>query len=82
MSYRIDVPPEAGSLLRSFSPHVVMRLAHALADLADLLASGGEAGSNELTVEDCVLRYDVDHREQLVRVLSVEQLSAAACAPA
>jgi hypothetical protein len=81
MSYRIQVPPEAGSLLRSFSPHVVMQLAHALADLADLVASGGEADSSELTVEDCVLRFDVDHREQLVRVLGVEQLSAV-CVPA
>jgi len=77
MSYRIHVAPEAGSLLRTFSPHVVMRLAHALADLADLLASGGDADSSELTIEDCLLRYDVDHREQLVRVLGVEQLSAA-----
>jgi hypothetical protein len=78
MSYRIQVPPEAGSLLRSFSPHVVMQLAHAL---ANLVASGGEADSSELTVEDCVLRFDVDHREQLVRVLGVEQLSAV-CVPA
>jgi len=81
MSYRIQIPPEAGSLLRTFSPHVVMRLAHALADLADLVASGGEADSSELTVEDCVLRFDVDHREQLVRVLGVEQPSAV-CLPA
>jgi hypothetical protein len=81
MSYRIQVPPEAGSPPSDLFAHVVMRLAHALADLADLVASGGEADSSELTVEDCVLRFDVDHREQLVRVLGVEQLSAV-CVPA
>jgi len=45
------------------------------------LPPAARAGSSELTVEDCVPRFDVDHREQLVRVLGVEQLSAV-CVPA
>ena len=73
MSYRIQVHPEAGSLLRTLAPHVVLRLGRALADLAESIATGREAGENELRVEDCVMQFVVDHAERLLRVIHVEQ---------
>jgi len=73
MSYRIQVNPEAGSLLRTFAPHVVLRLGRALAELAEAIASGEDAEENELHVDDCVMRFVVDHAEQLLRVVHVEQ---------
>jgi hypothetical protein len=73
MSYRIQVHPEAGSLLRAFAPHVVLRLGRALAELADSLSGGEEFDADELRVEDCVLRFVVDHAERLLRVVTVEQ---------
>ena len=73
MSYRIQVNPEAGSLLRTFAPHVVLRLGRALAELAEAIASGEDAEENELQVDDCVMRFVVDHAEQLLRVVHVEQ---------
>ena len=73
MSYRIQVHPEAGSLLRTFAPHVVLRLGRALAELAEALASGEDMEGDELSVEDCVMRFVVDHAERLLRVVHVEQ---------
>jgi len=73
MSYRIQVHPEAGSLLRTFAPHVVLRLGRALAELAEAIASGEESDESELRVEDCVMRFVVDHAERLLRVVQVEQ---------
>ena len=73
MSYRIQVNPEAGSLLRTFAPHVVLRLGRALAELAEAIASGEDAEENELQVDDCVMRFVVDHAERLLRVVHVEQ---------
>ena len=73
MSYRIQVHPEAGSLLRTFAPHVVLRLGRALADLAEALASGEDADGDELRVDDCVMQFVVDHTERLLQVVRVEQ---------
>ena len=78
MSYRIQVNPEAGSLLRTFAPHVVLRLGRALAELAEAIASGEDAEENELQVDDCVMRFVVDHAERLLRVVHVEQRGALA----
>ena len=73
MSYRILVHPEAGSLLRSFAPHVVLRLGQALAELAEALANGEDADGDVLHIEDCVMQFVVDHAERLLRVIHVEQ---------
>ncbi len=73
MSYRILVPPEAGSLLRTFSPHVVLRLGRALAELAEGIGIGEDPEKGELRVEDCVMRFVVDHAERMLRVVAVEQ---------
>ncbi|MCA1827194.1 MAG: hypothetical protein ABR567_15105 [Myxococcales bacterium] len=73
MSYRIQVHPDAGSLLRTFAPHVVLRLGRALAELADALANGEDADGNELHVDDCVMRFVIDRAERLLRVVHVEQ---------
>ena len=73
MSYRIQVNPDAGSLLRSFSPHVVLRLGQALAQLAEWLASGEEADGDVLEVEDCFLQFVIDPVERLLRVVHIEQ---------
>jgi len=82
MSYRIQVHPEAGSLLRTFAPHVVLRLGRALADLAEALSSGEDAGGDELRVEDCVMQFVIDHAEHLLRVVHVEQRALACAATA
>ncbi len=78
MSYRIHVHPEAGSLLRTFAPHVVLRLGRALAELAEALAAGQSAEASELNVDDCVMRFVVDHAARLLRVVHVEQRVPAA----
>lgn len=78
MSYRIQVHPEAGSLLRTFAPHVVLRLGRALAEVAEAIANGEESNESELHVEDCVMRFVVDHAERLLRVVHVEQRGAPA----
>lgn len=78
MSYRIQVHPEAGALLRTFAPHVVLRLGRALAELAESLAGGGDTEGNELRVDDCVMQFVVDAAERLVRVVHVEQRAARA----
>ena len=76
MSYRIQVHPEAGSLLRTFAPHVVLRLGRALADLAAAIADGVDPDENELHVEDCVIQFVVDHAQRLLEVVHVEQREA------
>ena len=73
MSYRIQVQPEAGSLLRTFAPHVVLRLGRALGDLAAALADGEQPDGTELHVDDCVMQFVVDPAERLLRVVRVEQ---------
>ncbi|MGZ6143001.1 MAG: hypothetical protein ACXWLM_06665 [Myxococcales bacterium] len=80
MSYRIQVQPEAGSLLRTLAPHVVLRLGRALAQVADALSTGEDADGNELRVEDWVMRFVVDRAERLLRVVQVEQCTAPAYA--
>jgi hypothetical protein len=76
VSYRIQVLPEACSLLRSFAPHVVLRLGRALADLAAALADGDDPQSSELRVEDCVMQLVVDHAQRLLQVVHVEAAEA------
>jgi hypothetical protein len=73
MSYRIQVHPEAGSLLRTFAPHVVLRLGRALAELAESIAIGQDPDADELRIDDCVMQFVVDHAERLLRVIHVEQ---------
>ena len=73
MSYRIQVHPEAGSLLRTLKPHVVLRLGRALAELAESLTADDEAGPGELRVDNCVMRFVVDHAHRLLEVIQVEQ---------
>ena len=73
MSYRIQVRPEAGSLLRTFAPHVVLRLGRALADLAAAIADGEDPDATELSVDDCVMQFVIDHAQRLLEVVHVEQ---------
>jgi hypothetical protein len=75
MSYRIEIRPEAGSLLRTLRPHVVLRLGHALAELAETFSSGSESETDELRVDDCVLRLVVDHARRLLEVIAIEQVA-------
>jgi hypothetical protein len=71
MSYRIQVHPDAGLLLRTLKPHVVLRLGRALAELAESISSGGSE-AEELQVDNCVLRFVVDHAHRLLEVIHVE----------
>jgi hypothetical protein len=73
MSYRIQVRPEVGSLLRTLAPHVVLRLGRALADLAESVASANDSQSDELRVDNCVMQLVVDHAHRLLEVIHVEQ---------
>jgi hypothetical protein len=73
MSYRIQIQPEAGTLLRTLPPHTVLRLGRALADLADSIDSGESPEESELRVDDCVLQFVVNHAHRLVEVVHVEQ---------
>jgi hypothetical protein len=76
MSYRIQVHPEAGSLLRTLAPHVVLRLGHSLAELAEAISDGGDPEGDELRVDDCVMQFVIDHAERLLRVVHIEQREA------
>lgn len=79
MSYRIQVHPEAGSLLRTLAPHVVLRLGHSLAELAELaeaISIGDDPHGDELRIDDCVMQFAIDHAERLVRVTHIEQREA------
>jgi hypothetical protein len=74
MSYRIQVHPEAGSLLRTLAPHVVLRLGHTLAELAETVSFGDGRDGDEVRIDDCVMQFAFDHTERLLRVVRVEQL--------
>jgi hypothetical protein len=76
MSYRIQVHPEAGSLLRTLAPHTVLRLGRALAQLAESLAAGEDPGPGELHVDGCVMQFAIDHAHRLLEVIHVEQREA------
>jgi len=76
VSYRIQVQPEAGSLLRTFAPHVVLRLGRALGDLAAALADGEQPDGTELHVDDCGMQFVVNHAQRLLEVVHVEQREA------
>jgi hypothetical protein len=76
MSYRIQVHPDAGSLLRTLAPHVVLGLGHSLAELAETISDGGDPEGDELRVDDCVMQFVVDHAERLLRVVHIEQREA------
>ena len=78
MSYRIAVHPDAGTLLRTLAPHVVLRIGRALADLAETIASGETTDGDELHVDDCVVQFVVNHAHRLLEVLHVEQRVALA----
>jgi len=82
MSYRIQVHPEAGSLLRTLKPHVVLRLGRALAELAESLTAGDEIGPGELRVDNCVLQLAVDHAHRMLEVIHVELSEPLAAHPA
>jgi mRNA-degrading endonuclease RelE of RelBE toxin-antitoxin system len=73
MSYRIQIQPEAGTLLRTLAPHTVLRLGRALADLADSIEAGVSPEESTLRVDDCVLQFVVNHAHRLVEVVHVEQ---------
>ena len=78
MSYRIQIQPEAGTLLRTLPPHTVLRLGRALADLADSIAGGESTEQSELRIDDCVLQFVVNHAHRLVEVVHLEQREEAA----
>lgn len=79
MSYRIQVGPEAGSLLPTLQPHVLLRVGHALAELAESQLSEGD---DELRVDGCVLRFVVDQAQRLLKLIQVEPGVPAYAAPA
>jgi mRNA-degrading endonuclease RelE of RelBE toxin-antitoxin system len=83
MSYRIQVDPEAGQVLRTLRAHVVQHLGHLLAEVADLFSTGqgapalavarsGDGQVALLEVDDYVLCYEVNRAEQTVNVRSVQ----------
>ena len=80
MSYRIQVRPEAGSLLRTLAPYVVLQLGRALAQLAESLAAGEDPGPGELHVDGCVMQFVIDHAHRLLEVVHVEQREPVAAA--
>lgn len=73
MSYRIQIQPEAGTLLRTLPPHTVLRLGRALADLADSIDAGESPEQSDLRIDDCVLQFVINHAHRLVEVVHVEQ---------
>lgn len=79
MSYRIQVDPEAGQVLRTLRAHVVQRLGHLLAELAELTSVGqpaparsGDGSVALLEADDYVLFYEVNRAEQTLNVRSVQ----------
>jgi hypothetical protein len=82
MSYRIQVHPDAGPLLRTLAPHLVLRIGRTLAEIADAIANGEEPGASELQIDNCVVRFVVDHAHRLLEVLHVEQSDSLSYAPA
>ena len=71
MSYRIEVHPDAGTLLCTLKPHVVLRLGRALAELAETIGAGADE-PHELEVDNCVLRFVIDHAQRLLEVIQIE----------
>jgi len=80
MSYRIQISPEARSLLLTLRPHVVLRLARALAELAESVTSRGDGEPGELRVDGCVLHFVVDDARTLLEVIGIEQRDTALAA--
>ncbi len=79
MSYRIEVDPEAGQVLRTLRAHVVQRLGHLLAELAELISAGQPAPARLedgtvalLEADDYVLFYEVNPLEQTLNVRSIQ----------
>lgn len=79
MSYRIQVDPEAGQVLRTLRAHVVQHLGRLLAELAELISSASaqptfarEGNVALLEVDDYVLFYEVDCAERTLNVRSVQ----------
>ncbi len=83
MSYRILVEPAAAQRLRTFSSHVVQRLGRLLAELADLASiappptlafarhPGPQADLLRIEVEDVIVWYRIDKREETLTVVEV-----------
>lgn len=76
MNYRIQINPEARSLVRTLRPHVLLRLGRALAELAENISSPSDGEPDELRVDGCVLRFVVDHAARLLEVIGIEQRDA------
>ncbi len=77
MSYRIQVDPEAGQVLRTLRAHVVQHLGHLLAELAELFSTGQGARSGDgnvalLEVDDYILFYEVNRADETLNVRSVQ----------
>lgn len=72
MSYRIQISPEARSLLLTLRPHVLLRLGRALAELAESVISA-DGKPDELRVDGCVLHFAVDNARTLLEVIGIEQ---------
>ena len=91
MSYRIQVDPEAGQVLRTLRAHVVQHLGRLLAELAELISAGppalalsraGEGNVALLEVDEYVLCYEVDRAGQTLKVRSVQPRPLGQAAPA
>jgi len=70
--YRIQVQPEAGALLRTLAPYVVLRLGRALAELAESIGTGSDGGLHDLSVDNCVVQFVVNHANRLLEVIHIE----------
>jgi hypothetical protein len=82
MSYRIEVGTQARSVLETLSPHLVLRLGHALAAVAEELTFGEEDVPPFLELDGCMLQLIVDHQEQLLKLVAVEPPVLLAAVPA
>lgn len=72
MSYRIEVDPEAGEVLRTLRAHVVQQLGRLLADLAELV-SAPQPGARvaKLEMDGCEVLYELDRDQRTLSVRSV-----------
>jgi hypothetical protein len=82
MSYRIEVGTQARSVLETLPPHVVLRLGHALAAVAEELTFGEDDVPPSLDLDGCKLQLVVDHEEQLLKLVAVEPPELPAAVPA
>ena len=82
MSYRIEVGNQARSVLETLSPHLVLRLGHALAAVAEELTFGEEGAPPSLDLDSCMLQLIVDHEEQLLKLVAMEPPELFAAVPA